>query len=445
MTGNYFFEGLRSKRPMAHAWLVLLVIAATVSATPRQAPEEPRVERLEQEAETTTEHDAGYILGRIVGGKPVSVLRKREHGGAATNRTSSGAARPGMRGSGTGFSKPTGGMQMPRSTTTSRPYPEDGLRPDSSNWNPSSTGSGSKAQNSRPSQSGNPQSSSGGGSFVGRPTPPSYRPPSNVPNEPREPNGFDDDHRFGSPNRNSNNGNAVPWNHQGVSPGYSAYPTPVTSAYTDDVPPVYNPSPSATPNVHRPSTPQNPPQSSNTNNPPGRLQGGIIIGHPPVIASPPPGTGPNYPASEPRQSNAPRVGGGIIIGSPPRDALGGQQGGFHNSMPLPDLEQDQSRRGVVNYPPQQSQGAGSFGLPSIPNNPFAPPGNQGFPGPGSLPLPFGAGLFNPGLVNIQKAVENAAAGVLGATGAGPNPAGTNVFGRTSTFGQMSSYGFSDRK
>lgn len=398
MTGNYFFEGLRTKRPMAHAWLVLLVIAATVSAIPRQAPEEPRVERLEQDAETTTEHDAGYILGRIVGGKPVSVLRKREHGGAASNRTSSAAARPGMAGSGAGLSMPAGGAQRPRSTTTARPYSVDGLRPDSSSWSPSST----------------------------------------VPNEPREPNGFDDDHRVGFPNRNSNNGDSVPWNHQGVSP----YPTPVTAAHTDNASPGYNPNPSATPHAHGPSATQNPAQSSNPNNPPGRIQGGIIIGHPPAIGPPQQGTGTNYPPSDPRQSNAPRVGGGIIIGSPPTNALGGHPGGFQNSMPLPE---GQGRRGVVNYPPQPSQGAGSFGLPSIPNNPFAPPGNQGFPGPGNLPLPFGAGLFNPGLVNIQKAVENAAAGVLGATGAGPNPAGANVFGRTSTFGQMSSYGFSDRK
>lgn len=230
----------------------------------------------------------------------------------------------------------------------------------------------------------------------------------------------------------------MPWNHQGVSP----YPTPVTAAHADNDSPGYNPNPSATPHAYGPSPSQNPAQSSNPNNPPGRIQGGIIIGHPPVIASPQQGTGTNYPPSDPRQSNAPRVGGGIIIGSPPTNALGGHQGGFQNSMPLPE---GQGRRGVVNYPPQPSQGAGSFGLPSIPNNPFAPPGNQGFPGPGNLPLPFGAGLFNPGLVNIQKAVENAAAGVLGATGAGPNPAGANVFGRTSTFGQMSSYGFSDRK
>lgn len=398
MTGNYFFEGLRTKRPMAHAWLVLLVIAATVSAIPRQAPEEPRVGRLEQEAETTTEHDAGYILGRIVGGKPVSVLRKREHGGAASNRTSSAAARPGMGGSGAGLSMPARDVHMPRFTTTARPYSQDGLRPDSSSWSPSST----------------------------------------VPNEPREPNGFDDDHRVGFPNRNSNNGDSVPWNHQGISP----YPTPVTAAHTDYDSPRYNPNPSATPHSHGPSPTQNPAQSSNPNNAPGRIQGGIIIGHPPVVASPQQGTGTNYPPSDPRQSNAPRMGGGIIIGSPPTNALGGHPGGFQSSMPLPE---GQGRRGVVNYPPQPSQGAGSFGLPSIPNNPFAPPGNQGFPGPGNLPLPFGAGLFNPGLVNIQKAVENAAAGVLGATGAGPNPAGANVFGRTSSFGQMSSYGFSDRK
>lgn len=430
---------------MAHACLALLVIAAAASATPRQASEEPRMERLEQEAETTTEHDAGYILGRIVGGKPVSVLRKREHGGAATNRTSSSAARPGMGGNGSAISMPAGGVQRPRSTSTVRPHSEDGLRPDSSNWRPSLSGPSANAQNSRPNQSsGNAPSQSGGGSFVGRPTPPSYRPSSNAPKEPREPNGFDDDHRFVSPDRNGNNGNAVPWNHQGVSPGYSAYPTPVTPAHTDREPPGYNPNPSTTPNVHGPNTAPNPPPHSNPNNSPGRLQGGIIIGHPPGIASPQPGSGTNYPASEPRQSNAPRLRGGIIIGSPPVNALGGQQGGFQNSMPLPDLEQDQSRRGVVNYPQQPPQGAGSFGLPSIPNNPFAP-GNQGFHGPGSLPLPFGAGLFNPGLVNIQKAVENAAAGVLGATGGGPNPAGANVFGRTSTFGQMSSYGFTDRK
>ncbi|XP_077563244.1 uncharacterized protein LOC144178971 isoform X1 [Haemaphysalis longicornis] len=439
MTGNYFFEGLRTKRPMAHAWLVLLVIAATVSAIPRQAPEEPRVERLEQEAETTTEHDAGYIVGRIVGGKPVSVLRKREHGGAASNRTSSAAARPGMRGSGAGLSMPARDVHMPRFTTTARPYSEDGLRPDSSSWSPSSTGSVAKAQNSRPNQSsGNSPSQSGGGSSMGRPSAPSDRPRPNVPNEPREPNGFDDDHRVGFPNRNSNNGDSVPWNHQGVSP----YPTPVTAAHTDNDSPGYNPNQSATPHSHGPSPTQNPAQSSNPNNVPGRIQGGIIIGHPPVVASPQQGTGTNYPPSNPRQSNAPRVGGGIIIGSPPTNALGGHPGGFQNSMPLPE---GQGRRGVVNYPPQPSQGAGSFGLPSIPNNPFAPPGNHGFPGPGNLPLPFGAGLFNPGLVNIQKAVENAAAGVLGATGAGPNPAGADVFGRTSSFGQMSSYGFSDRK
>lgn len=452
MTGNYSFEGLRSKRPMVRVCVSLLLVLAVASAaaTPRQAPEEPKLERLVSEIETTTEDDAEFTIieddgefieGRIVGGKPVSVLRKRAHGASATSKTSggssgSGAQRP--RGNSVPSAAPGSGAQRP--STAGRPHLGGGLKPDSSSWKPSLSGSNVNSGNSRPSlSSGNRPSSSPttGGSSYNRPRPGDYGEASKGPKPTRGSNGFENEHRGGMSNQSPDNGGTVPWNHQGVSPGYSVYPAPVTPAYTDDESSSYNPNLGPTPNFLTPSDEQRPSHSSNPTNSPGGLRGGIIIGHPPGSSFLQPDSGLGRP-SVPGDNNRPRLEGGLVIGSPPMNSLGGQSGSFNNHPPPQDI--DQARRGVVG-PQHPQQGAGSFGLPSIPSNPFAP-ASPGFQGPGSLPLPFGAGLFNPGLMNIHKAVEQAAAGVLGA---GPNPAAAGVFGRTSTFGQMSSFGFTERK
>ncbi|XP_054919133.1 uncharacterized protein [Dermacentor andersoni] len=403
MTSNCRFEGLRYKRPMVRVYIALLLALtlASAAATPRQAPTEARLAQLYPEVETTTEeYDYEFIEGRIVGGKPVSVLRKRAHGGGTASKTSSSASQGGKGGSGSTSSTPgSGGAKRPPSRTTGRPSIGDGLRPDSSSWRPSLSGS----------------------------------------DRPREANGFDNEHRGGLPNQNRESGNAMPWNHQGVSPGY---PAPVTSAYTDDESPTYIPNPPATPNTYPPHNEQRPSLSPSPGNSGGSQGGGgIIIGHPPTDRFSQHEGGANRPSAVPNRGNGPRLDGGLIIGSPPINGPRSRPGGFNE--PLPPQELDQARRGVVNEPPLQ-RGVGSFGLPSLPNNPFAP-SNPGFHVPGSLPLPFGAGLFNPGLVNIQKAVENAAAGVLGATGAGIHPTAANIFGRTSTFGQMTSFGFAERK
>lgn len=441
MTSNCRFEGLRYKRPMVRVCiaLVLALTLASATATPRQAPTEARLAQLYPEVETTTEeYDYEFIEGRIVGGKPVSLLRKRAHGGGTASKTSSSASQGGKGGSGSTFSTPgSGGAKRPPSRTTGRPSIGDGLRPDSSSWRPSLSGTGANAGNSRPNLSPGilpGSSASGGGSSVDR-----QRPQDFGSDRPREANGFDNEHRGGLPNQNRESGNAMPWNHQGVSPGY---PAPVTSAYTDDESPTYIPNTPATPNTYPPHNKQRPSLSPSPGNSGGSQGGGgIIIGHPPTDTFSQHEGGANRPSAVPDRGNGPRVDGGLIIGSPPMNGPRSRPGGFN--QPLPPQELDQARRGVVDQPPLQ-RGVGSFGLPSLPNNPFAP-SNPGFHVPGSLPLPFGAGLFNPGLVNIQKAVENAAAGVLGATGAGIHPTAANIFGRTSTFGQMTSFGFAERK
>ncbi|XP_077505980.1 uncharacterized protein LOC144115454 [Amblyomma americanum] len=448
MTGNYSFEGLRRKRPMVCVCVSLLLALAVASAaaTPRQTPEEPKLELLDSEIETTTDEDGEFIEGRIVGGKPVSVLRKREHGGAATSKTSGGSGSSGAgaqkpRGNSASSAAPGSGAQRP--SAAGRPHPGDRLKLDSSSWKPSLSGSSAGSGNSRPSfSSGNQPSSSPptGGSSFNRPRPGDYGQASQGSNPTHGTNGFENEHRGGMPNQSPDNGGSVPWNHQGVSPGYSAYPAPVTSAYTDDEPSGYSPNLVPTPNILTPSNEPPPSHPSNPTNSPGGLRGGIVIGHPPGNSFSQPDSGVNRPSVH-GDDNGPRLEGGLIIGSPPTNSLGVQSGGFNNHPPPQDI--DLARRGVVG-PQHPQQGAGSFGLPSIPSNPFAP-ANPGFQGPGSLPLPFGAGLFNPGLMNIQKAVEHAAAGVLGPTGAGPNPGAASVFGRTSTFGQMSSFGFTDRK
>ncbi|XP_049516077.1 uncharacterized protein LOC119436932 isoform X2 [Dermacentor silvarum] len=407
MTSNCRFEGLLCKRPMVRVCIALLLALTLASAvaTPRQAQTEARLARLYPGVETTTEeYDYEFIEGRIVGGKPVSVLRKRAHGGGTASKTSSsasGAGSKGVRGgsSSTSSTPGSGGAKRPPSKTTGRPSVGDGLRPDSSSWRPALSGS----------------------------------------DRPRDTNGFDNEHRGGLPNQNRESGNGMPWNHQGVSPGY---PAPVTSAYTDDESPSYIPNPTATPNTYTPHNEQRPSLSSSPENSGGSQDGGgIIIGHPPTNTFSQHEGGANRPSTVPDRGNGPRFEGGLVIGSPPMNGPGSRQGGFNE--PLPPQEIDQARRGVVNQQPSQ-HGVGSFGLPSLPRNPFVP-SNPGFHVPGSLPLPFGAGLFNPGLVNIQKAVENAAAGVLGATGAGIHPTAANLFGRTSTFGQMTSFGFAERK
>lgn len=442
MIGNCCFEGLRYKRPMVPLCIALLLALAFASAaaTPRQDQREPRLAQLDPEVETATEdYDVEFIEGRIVGGKPVSLLRKRAHGGGTASKTSSsasGAKSQGTKGSNdsTSTSSGSGEAKRPPWKTTGRPNVGDGLRPESSSWRPSLSGTGSNAGNKRPNLApGNRPDSrpSGGGSSVD-----SQRPQGS--DRPRETNGFDNEHRGGLPNQNRE----VPWNHQGVSPGYSSYPAPVTSAYTDDESPSYIPNTPATPNAYTPSNEQRPSlTSSPTNSAGSQGGGGIIIGHPPTNTFSQREGSVNRPSVVSDHGNVPRQGGGLIIGSPPMNGFGGHPGGFNEQPPPQEI--DQARRGVVNQQPPH-QGVGSFGLPSIPTNPFAP-SNSGFHGPGGVPLPFGAGLFNPGLVNIQKAVEQAAAGVLGAAGAGVNPTAANVFGRTSTFGQMSSFGFTDRK
>lgn len=445
MTSNCRFEGLLCKRPMVRVCIALLLALTLASAvaTPRQAQTEARLAQLYPDVETTTEeYDYEFIEGRIVGGKPVSVLRKRAHGGGTASKTSSsasGAGSKGVRGgSGSTSSTPgSGGAKRPPSKTTGRPSVGDALRPDSSSWRPALSGPGVNAGNLRPNLSPGirPGSSpAGGGSSVDR-----QRPQDFGSDRPRETTGFDNEHRGGLPNQNRESGNAMPWNHQGVSPGY---PAPVTSAYTNDESPSYIPNPTATPNTYTPHNEQRPSLSSNPENSGGSQDGGgIIIGHPPTNTFTQREGGANRPSTVPDQGNGPRFEGGLVIGSPPMNGPGSRQGGFNE--PLPPQEIDQARRGVVNQQPSQ-HGVGSFGLPSLPRNPFVP-SNPGFHVPGSLPLPFGAGLFNPGLVNIQKAVENAAAGVLGATGAGIHPTAANLFGRTSTFGQMTSFGFAERK
>ncbi|KAH6944280.1 hypothetical protein HPB50_002568 [Hyalomma asiaticum] len=437
MTGNCCFEGLRYKRPMVPACIALLLALALASAaaTPRQDQREARLAQLDPEVEAATEdYDVEFIEGRIVGGKPVSLLRKRAHGGGTASKTSSSASGEKAQGTkGSNDSTSSSGSseaKRPPSKATRRPIVGDGLRPESSSWRP--TLSGPNADNVRPNLSpGNrPDSSkSNGGSSVG-----SQRPQDFGSDRPRETNAFDNEHRGGSPNQNRESGHTVPWNHQGVSPGY---PAPITPAYTDDESPSYIPNPPATPNTYPPHNEQRPSLSSSPSNSAGSQGGvGIIVGHPPANTFSQSEGAVNRPSVASDEGNVPRQGGGLIIGSPPMNGFGGRPGDFNGAPPPQEL--DQARRGVINQQDPQ-QGVGSFGLPPIPSNPFVP-ANPGFHGPGSLPLPFGAGLFNPGLVNIQKAVENAAAGVLGV-----NPTAANVFGRTSTFGQMTSFGFTDRK
>lgn len=379
--------------------LLLALALASAAATPRQDQREARLAQLDPGVEAATEdYDVEFIEGRIVGGKPVSLLRKRAHGGGTASKTSSSASGEKAQGTkGSNDSTSSSGSseaKRPPSKATRRPIVGDGLRPESSSWRPTLSGS----------------------------------------DRPRETNAFDNEHRGGSPNQNRESGNTVPWNHQGVSPGY---PAPVTPAYTDDESPSYIPNPPATPNTYPPHNEQRPSLSSSPSNSAGSQGGaGIVIGHPPTNTFSQSEGAANRPSVASDEGNVPRQGGGLIIGSPPMNGFGGRPGDFNGAPPPQEL--DQARRGVVNQQAPQ-QGVSSFGLPPIPSNPFVP-SNTGFHGPGSLPLPFGAGLFNPGLVNIQKAVENAAAGVLGV-----NPTAANVFGRTSTFGQMTSFGFTDRK
>lgn len=407
MIGNCCLEGLRNKRPMVPLCIALLLalVLASATATPRQDQREPRLVQLDAEVETATEdYEVEFIEGRIVGGKPVFLLRKRAHGGGTASKTSSstsGAKSPGTKGhnDSTSTSSGSGEAKRPPWKTTGRPtVGEEGLRPESSSWRPSFSGA----------------------------------------DRPRETNGFDSEHRGGLVNQNRE----VPWNHQGVSPGYSSYPAPVTSAYTDDDSPRYIPNTPATPNTYTPSIEQQPSLSSRPTSYAGSQGGGgIITGHPPTNAFTQREGDVNRPSIVSDPSNVPRQGGDLIVGSASMNRFGGHLGGFNQQPPQQEL--DQARRGVVHQQHPQ-QGAGSFGLPSLPSNPFAP-SNSGFHVPGVGPLPFGASLFNPGLVNIQKAVEQAAAGVLGAAGAGVNPTAANVFGRTSTFGQTTSFGFTDRK
>lgn len=379
--------------------LLLALALASAAATPRQDQREARLAQLDPEVEAATEdYDVEFIEGRIVGGKPVSLLRKRAHGGGTASKTSSSASGEKAQGTkGSNDSTSSSGSseaKRPPSKATRRPIVGDGLRPESSSWRPTLSGS----------------------------------------DRPRETNAFDNEHRGGSPNQNRESGHTVPWNHQGVSPGY---PAPITPAYTDDESPSYIPNPPATPNTYPPHNEQRPSLSSSPSNSAGSQGGvGIIVGHPPANTFSQSEGAVNRPSVASDEGNVPRQGGGLIIGSPPMNGFGGRPGDFNGAPPPQEL--DQARRGVINQQDPQ-QGVGSFGLPPIPSNPFVP-ANPGFHGPGSLPLPFGAGLFNPGLVNIQKAVENAAAGVLGV-----NPTAANVFGRTSTFGQMTSFGFTDRK
>ncbi|CAN8020515.1 unnamed protein product [Ixodes persulcatus] len=454
---------MKDRRQESCIFLLTLCLATNVIDAIRN----DQLERLDDSVVTGDLDSSAGVLGRIVGGKPPSVIIRQGESGALTTPTSTAVKRSTMplmppQNMRVQANLPLAGASKQRPMTSmSRPptrRPSGTAKPDSSNWHPvvSSSGSASPVGNGMNGRPGQPNSrpvnamgglwtSSGGGSGSGNPT--GHGSSAGVPQKtPASSSGSPPDQKRPSAGRPSLNGPNRPTN-VGTS-----QQSPDYRPSSPDVQPNYRPSGFVPDN----SRPLNTPISETNGQSPGLSgidQGRKGVGSvgPHYSGAGPPGSGQGtsgqgYPASEFSGAGhaRPEFSGHEFPGlSRPELSGAGQPGpGFsgpgisapgHPDTGLPGSEFSGPGGGIDR--PQR-------GFPGIlsqpPQNPILDPNFQFGSG---ADLPFGAGLFNLGVMNIQKQVAAASAGSLGGN-FGPNLGG---FGQSSTFGQTSSFSYSDGK
>ncbi|CAN7994236.1 unnamed protein product, partial [Ixodes hexagonus] len=446
------------------ALLVLCLVTTVVTTQPND-----KLERLDDPVVGDDSYSSHEVLGRIVGGNPPSVIIRQGASGALTTPTSTAVKRStmplmppqNMRVQGN-FPPAGASKKKPVGSLTTRPptrRPSGTAKPESSNWHPVVSSSGTSvgsAMSGRPGQQ-NPRpvdsmeglwTSSGAASGSGKPT----RHDSSAGLPPRPQGSLSStrhDQKRPAANRPTLNGP-----HRPLETGTSQQ-TPNYRPKSPDVQPHYRPSASV---PDRPR-PVDVPTSEEGGQGPG-LSGidqgrrGIGTAGPQYSGAGPPVSGPGisgqgYPASEFSGSGHARPGfsgqghPGLSdpgLSSPERPGTGQLGPGYSGpGISAPGLSGSRlpgpgfsGPGGIIGQPQAGFPGI----LPQPPQNPALYPDFQF--GAGS-DLPFGAGLFNLGVVNIQKAVAAAAAGSLGGN-FGQIPGG---FGQSSTFGQTTSFSYSD--